>query len=203
MLILGPCLLNSQTLRRVNATKEDIKSGISKKYEYSDSDSYGIIKLVLFKDGTFNYQSQTFNATLESRGKWRIYKRIISLSSSVSERDVPIKLLYQDSGILNIPFRILIPRNLKGDNIKECTVKINNDSTECDPNTGLCVGHYYKINRIKIVFENGMQSKWMNISGEFNAIIPIVQVNFDLMRYKPISNMKYLVGAKTLTPIIK
>lgn len=51
---------NCQTLIKELITKKDRTNGIFLKFNYSAKDSHGVISLILKKDSTFSYSTNTF-----------------------------------------------------------------------------------------------------------------------------------------------
>ena len=197
------CDLKAQDLTMRKLTTEDKSNKIIGKYEYNAKGHYGIIKLSLFSNGVFRYELALFNKDVFSEGKWIQKKDTLILNSTITNNHIPIKLIYSnDSSNLIDGFKIAIVRNLKGDYLRDGMVNINNDSIKCVPEGGFCTVKYETIDSLKIVFENGLYSNWIKVTGKkYASIIPIVQTKFLIASYEPLDNRKYLFLKSRLRPI--
>lgn len=202
------CLLSfgvmGQDLAMRKLTDIDMKNKVYRAYEYNGTDHYAALKLTLYHDKTFYYTLKTFYQDVFSKGNWIQRGDTLILENSIKNGHVPIKLLYSnDSSNLINGFRVAIVRNLKGEEMPDGLVAINNDSNICLPSYGgVCRGEYTSIDSIKIVFENGLSSEWFEV-GNCNCkeIIPVVQTHFLISSYMVFDKRKYLIRKSILKPI--
>ena len=195
--------VEAQDLSICKLSDTDKKNNIIRKYEYTARDHYGIIKLSLFANSTFWYELSTFRRELFSEGIWIQKKDSLILNSYITNRHIPIKLIYSnDSSTLIGGFKIGIVRNLTGDYLKDGMININNDSIKCVPEGGFCTAAYASFDSIKVVFENGLYSDWIKVEEKkYAQIIPVIQTKFPLSSYQALDNQKYLVLKSSLRPI--
>jgi hypothetical protein len=195
--------VKAQDLVMRKLTDEDKKNKVHKAYEYNATDHYAVIKLCLYQDGTFYYTLNTFNQAVFSKGKWVQKDDTLILANGIKKGHVPIKLSYSnDSSALINGFKVAIVKNLKGEEMPDGLVAINNDSNICLPSYGgMCRSDYTSIDSIKIVFENGLTSEWLKIDNRYKQIIPVVQTNFLISSYMVFDNEKYLIQKTVLKPI--
>lgn len=201
------CLLtisaNSQNLKQTSLTMTDKKKGIVSKYEYNATDSYSEIRLIFLKNANFEYTLRTFNQDVFSTGKWARKGNTLTLRSHLSTNNLPVKLVYKtDTSDLINGFKIGVVRNLNGKLMTDGLVNINNDSIQCVPLMSLCYPQLTTIDSIRIVFENGMSSKWIKIEKQdYLQVVPIVQTNFLISSYIVFDNRKYQILKSSLKPI--
>lgn len=200
--VFTPSVTQCQELLEGTLTKVDSRNGIIHKYEFDCPDSYCEIRLVLFKDYTYTYSLKTFNRDVFSNGKWSRKKDTLIIKSFIQKDNVPVKLTYSNdtAGRIN-SFKVAIVRNKKGQLMTDGLVKINCDSILCLPMMGGCIGRYESIDSLKIVFENGMSSKWLKIGAkDFNKVTPIVQTDFLISSYDPL-NRRYKILKSSISII--
>ncbi|HEY0057630.1 MAG TPA: hypothetical protein VGB56_00760 [Flavisolibacter sp.] len=112
-------------------------------------------------------------------------KDTLSLRSFIRSDDVPVKLMYSNdtSGMIG-GFKISIVQNTKGEHMTDGFVHINSDSVRCLPMMGNCLGDYSQIDSVKVVFENGLSSRWLRVERkDYQRIIPVAQVDFLISGY--------------------
>jgi hypothetical protein len=99
-------------------------------------------------------------------------------------------------------FKVGVVRNLKNQEMVDGMVAINNDSIMCAPSLAVCDYNYSSIDSIKIVFENGMYSKWLKVNvRDYKLIQPVVQTTFQISKYLVFDNVKYLVLKSSIKPV--
>lgn len=153
-----------QDLKKTRLSKTDILNGVKYKYEYNETGAYYHIQLLLFKNGIYKYVLGSFARTLFSEGKWAIKGGMLLLNSNISKNAVPASISYSsDTGRVVNGFKIAIVANRKGQLMTDAFVNINVDSVKCLPLAGACVGTYGTIDSLRLLFENGLSSKWMKV----------------------------------------
>lgn len=55
--------------------------------------------------------------------------------------------------------------------------------SECLPMIGMCKGSFDKIARVKVVFENGMSSKWITVRGDKNKVAITILTDVSIRNY--------------------
>ena len=193
----------SQTLLMSPLSNDEKKRGVVNKYRYVEKGSYGIITLLMFKNGNFEYEMKSFNRDRVSKGKWKRAKDLIILQSNFKTSKVPVNIAYSSDKSMRINgCKFNAVKNLKGEEITDAMIKINNDTIQCLPSYGSCYGNYTSIDSIKITFENGMSSEWIKISYcETKQIVITVEMDFLPAVYFPFDKLKYKVGKNFLKPI--
>lgn len=179
------------------ATKDE-KGKACKIYSYSAPDHYQEVKLRLYTDGTFYYTLNTFNQNLFSEGKWIKKNTILLLNSTIQDGKVPIEINYDiNENQVKDKFPVGVVKNSKGEEMPDGLVCINNDLIKCAPSYALCDFSFDQIDRIKVVFENGLTSAWIKIQNTgFKMITPIVKTQFLLRDYFQLINEKYIFTHK-------
>jgi hypothetical protein len=76
-------------------------------------------------------------------------------------------------------------------------VLINNDTTKCLPIIGSYNGLFEKINRVKILFENGMSSKWMTVNGERKVALTVL-TDASIRNYVVMNRRRFKLEGKYL-----
>lgn len=184
----------AQELKKHKLDREDVKKGVWAYYEYREKDSYGYVGLQLFKNGAYQYKVETAGYSSFSKGKWIMKNKVLLLTSDIKKNDLPVKLNYLIDSPVNASFKISIVKNLKDELLTDAFVYINNDSLQCLPLTETCLGTYDKIDRIKVVFENGMRSKWIKVEHKvYKQLQPVLQLDFNISSYEAIDSEKYKV----------
>lgn len=193
----------SQDLVLGKLTAKDKANKVKSVYEYHGTDHYSVLRLQLCQNGTFRHTLSSFNQDIFSEGNWIQKDDTLILINSIRIGEVPIELSYSmDTAALLDGFKVGIVRNLKGDEMPDGLVVINNDSVKCAPSYGMCTGTYSSIDSIKVVFENGLYSKWLKlVKRDFVRVIPVVQTDFLISAYMPFDDRKYLIRKSTLKPL--
>jgi len=194
------CSVNSQELLRKNIKSPKSSLKVYRSYMYNDTVEYGIIKLWLYENGSFYYTYDATHANLFTEGRWSIDRNILTLTSTIQDGFIPVKLFFSNDSAQTINgFRIGIVRNLKGVKMEDGLVAINTDSNMCAPSYALCDQKFESIDSIKIVFENKLHSSWIKVKKrEYNVIIPIVQTNFLISSYLSFNKRKYIINKSGL-----
>lgn len=194
-LYVGLNTSQGQELKKQKISNEDLRKGILAYYEYKAQDSYGYVGLTLFKSGKYYYKMETFGRGSFSEGKWRGNGREIILTSDLKKNNLPVKLTYlNDTSNSKSSFSISVVKNWKGELITDAFVYVNNDTLQCLPLTETCLGSFGKINRLKVVFENGLSSKWVKVEDkEYKQLQLILQLDFQVSTYETFENDKYKV----------
>jgi len=201
-LILTNSLIFAQELMKNKCKEEDTKNNLLSSYEYNAADHYMVIKLLLYRDSTFQFTLSSFNRDLFSEGKWTEKDSSLILRSYLSRENIPVKLLYSDSLNRINNFKIGVIKNLKGEEMPDALALINNKSIKCIPSYGICNNDFKSIDSIKIYFESGPSSKWLQIEkSKYSQIIPIVQVNFLISNYMFFEDRKFRILKSSLKPI--
>ena len=201
-LLVSNSLLFAQELMKAKCKNEDKKNNLLSSYEYNATDHYMNIKLLLFKDSTFQFTLNSFNRDLFSNGKWTERDSTLILKSNLNSENIPIKLIYSDSvnGISNLKIGVI--RNLVGEEMPDALALVNNKSIKCIPSYGICNKEFETIDSIKIFFESGPSSKWLQIEkSKYSQIIPIVEVNFLISNYMFFEDRKYRILNSSIKPI--
>lgn len=200
---LASIQVKAQNLEMLELTDKDKENNVYRAYEFNAKDHFAVIKLWLYQDGNFYYTLNTFYQDVFSRGKWVQCGDILILTNSIQNGHLPVELSYSnDSSALINGFEVGIVKNLKGEEMPDGLVAINNDSIWCAPSYGICDYNYSSIDSIKIIFENGLKSEWIKVANkDYVQIIPIVQTNFLISSYMVFDTEKYLIQESILKPI--
>lgn len=194
---------NSQTLAIQKLTSADIKSGVEKKYFWQEEHAYGEIHLILFNNQRFRFSVNKFIGTEGCEGNWIEDGGVISLTSDIQKASVPIQVICNDdtTGRVN-GFAISVIKNLKGADLLDELVCVNQDSIKCDPALGQCNASYKSVDSIKVIFSNGMSSKWVILNNKQGMQVHIVvQTNCAISSYIILSDQKYRISKNHLIPI--
>ena len=192
----------AQELPKAELKEDDQKNNVLSFYEYEASDHYMIIRLWLYKDSNFYFTLSSFNRDVFSEGKWHQKDDTLTLNSSLEQDNIPVNLSYTDSTNRKNNFKIGEIRNLKGKEMVDGLVAVNDRSNTCIPSYRICNNQLNSIDSIKIVFESGPSSKWLKISRQnYSQIIPVVQVNFMISNYQFFDNRKFRVLKSSVIPI--
>jgi hypothetical protein len=175
----------AQDLKKIKLNKADVLNDVKYKYEYNSTDSYYHIQLLLFRNGIYKYVLDHFAQTLFSEGKWEIKSRTLLLNSNISKHAVPASISYcSDTGRIVNGFKFAIVTNRKGQLMTDAFVIINVDTVKCLPLAGACVGTYNTIDSVRLLFENGLSSKWMKVKNAPDKNICITaEVDHPLSQY--------------------
>jgi hypothetical protein len=203
LFILLVCLAKGQSLKSQKINDEDAKKGIEKKYTWQEAHADGGVQLILFKNHRFKFIVSNLIGAKYGEGPWTIDKDVLILNTDIKKNDVPIEVVCNNDTAGNINnFAISIPRDLKGNELVDCMVRVNNDSTTCLPSYGRCDGSYASIDSIKAVFDNGMTSKWISVpKGNGTQIHITVRIDFSILSYNILDNKKYKIYKDSLVPL--
>ena len=170
-LILIVCAGKGQPLKIQTLSEEDARNGVEKKYLWQETHAYGVVQLILFKNHRFKFLVDKFTGTEFGEGNWKVDKAVIILNTDVKKDDVPIEVVCNNDIAGSVDnFKVSIPKDIKGIDLFDCMVRVNNDSTTCLPSYGRCDGNYTFIDSVKVGFGNGMSSKWVSLVGQiFNS----------------------------------
>lgn len=194
----------AQELLKKKRSAADKRARVAQRYEYDCKGSSCSVKLVLFKDHTFKYSLNSFTRNVFSSGRWVMRKDTLSLKSFIQSDDVPVKLMYSNdtSGMVN-GFRISVVQNAKGEYMTDGFVHINSDSVRCLPMMGNCLGEYNQIDSVKVVFENGLSSRWIRVvRKDYQQIIPVAQVDFLISGYTALDR-QYKISKSSLILLLE
>ena len=199
-IFLTTIIVFSQDLEKKVLSETDRKKGILYRYAYECSDSYCEITLTLYKDNNYKYEVKSFMRDVFSSGKWTKKNNILIINSFIQKNEVPVKLVYSNdtSGMIK-NFPISIVKNKKNELLLDGLVRINNDSLQCLPMSGVCIGDYKSIDSLKIVFDNGLSSRWLKVENKnFKKIIPVVQTDLSISSYIPLKR-RYKILKSSIT----
>jgi hypothetical protein len=188
---------NSQTLRKELLTKNDKKNGIFLKFNYSSSNVYGSISLILKADGTFSYDINTCITHEISEGRWKMIKDLLILESTFQMDNIPVEISNEKNRQFVDSFDIAVVENTRHELLTDVFVLINNDTTKCLPIIGSYNGLFEKISRVKILFENGMSSKWMTVNGERKVALTVL-TDASIRNYVVMNRRRFKLEGKYL-----
>ena len=196
-------VVDGQSLKSQKINEEDIKSNIEKKYSWQDIHDEGAINLILYKNHRFKFLINGLSGTKRGVGVWRVKNDIVILNTDMKMNSVPVEVVRNSDTKGNVDgFNISIPKDIKGNDLFDCMVRVNNDSTTCLPSYGKCDGHYTFIDSVKVVFGNGMSSQWVSVMGSQRAQIHItIQTDYPISSYYVLDNKKYKIFNDRLVPI--
>ncbi|UPK72340.1 hypothetical protein [Chitinophaga filiformis] len=198
IVILFSSQLKGQTLTKKKLTKHDIRTGVLMKFYSSANDSYGTVELLLMKDRTFLYNLNAIANNGVSQGKWEIANGVLMLQSSLQIDNVPIEISSDSNRRFVYKSNIAIVENTKHELLTDAVVLINEDSIKCLPMIGSCNGSFDRITRVKVVFENGMSSKWITIEGNKNKVAITVLTDVPISRYIVMNKQRFILSGKYL-----
>jgi hypothetical protein len=195
------CTAIGQDLKKVKLTREERDKGIIEKYK-AHSAAYhpqGFL-LLLYANKTYRYEEAgMFQNNFFNTGIWTRTKTQLILQDHINKDNIPIKLEYLSKAGTANPFVFQIVKNLKGEELTDGFVFINNDSTSCLPMMGTCLKEYAKIDSIKFVFENGYRTKWMKLAhNNYAQILPVLQTNIKMYDYGSLRYSKYKIVRSSL-----
>lgn len=190
-----------QELKNVKLSKEDRTKGIVSKYE-SAGNAYSSSALVLYASGFYEYEVNFCMGSQFNQGTWRRSKGQLFLKDTIEKDNLPISLKFTSEKDTIGTFAISEIKNLKGEELGDGLVYINNDSTQCLPSIGACLGTFEKIDSVKIVFGNGYRSKWIKVTHHnYSNILPVLETDFLLGNYIPLVHKKYQIMDTYLKPL--
>jgi len=192
---------NCQTLKKEHITKNDRMKGISLKFNYSAKDSYRVVSLMLKKDRTFSYSANTFATHEISEGKWKISKGLLILESTFQMNNIPAEISYGENRKFVDNFDIAVVENIKHELLTDAFVVVNNDTIKCLPMIGMCNGVFKKMDSVKIVFENGMSSKWIPVKFNERKVALTVLTDVSIRNYAVMNKRKYKLDGNYLRPL--
>lgn len=182
---------NCQTLKKERISKNDRMKGISLKFNYSAKDSYRVVSLILKKDSTFSYSANTFASHEISEGKWKMSEGLLILESTFQMNNIPAEISYGENRKFVDSFDIAVVENIKHELLTDAFVVVNNDTIKCLPMIGMCNGLFKKIDSVKIVFENGMSSKWIPVKFNEKKIALTVLTDVSIRNYVVMNRRRY------------
>src|SRR5947207_8272440 len=180
----------SQDLIKVKLLKEDSTNKVSERFESHAPGGYAGSELLLKNDNSYEYKVGTDLSNQFSSGTWKKKGKFLILNSSIQKDGLPIKIAYGSNGTFEKDFRIAVIKNIKGDFIPGF-VLVNNDSNKCDPSLGFCNESFDKINRVKVLLENGMSSKWIEVEKPSEKIILTLMTDVSMFKYVPMDDVKF------------
>lgn len=189
---------NCQALKREHVTKKDKMNGVFLKFNYSAKDSYGVINLILKKDNTYSYSVNTFATHKISEGKWKMVKDLLVLESTFQMDNVPAEISYEKNAKFVDSFDIAVVQNFKGELLMDAFVLINNDTIKCLPMIGKCNASFERIDSVKVVFENGMSSKWITVKSDERKIGLTVLTDASIGNYLVMNKRKFKLNGNYL-----
>jgi len=198
ILILFSICANCETLVKGVHTKNDKKKGIFLKFNNATKDDYFGVNLTLKKDGTFSYNIYTCIIRETSEGKWKMLKDLLILESTFQMDNIPVEISYEKNRNFVDSFDIAIVENMRHELQTDVFVLINNDTTKCLPMIGSYNGLFEKINRVKIMFENGMSSKWITVKEGERKITLTVMTDARIRNYVVMNRLKFKLEGKYL-----
>lgn len=189
---------NCQAFEKEYLTKNDEEKGVFLKFNYTAEDSYGVINLILMKDSTFLYSINTNVNHGVSEGKWTMSKNILMLESTFQTDNVPVEISCDNNRQFVDSSSIAIVENIKRELLTDVFVLVNEDSIKCLPMIAKCNGSFEKINRVKVVFENGMSSKWIVVKGDKKKVAITVLTDVSIRNYIIINKQRFRLDGKYL-----
>ncbi|MEV4886800.1 hypothetical protein MRBLMN1_005377 [Chitinophaga ginsengisegetis] len=186
---------NCQTLKKEPVAKSDRMNGVFLKFNFSAKDSHSVIRLILKRDSTFSYRANTFATHEISEGKWKMSKGLLILESTFQMDDIPAEVNYGGNGKFVDSCDIAVVENIKHELLTDAFVVVNNDTIKCLPMIGKCNSSFEKIDRVKIVFENGMSSEWIPVKFNEKKVALTVLTDIPIRNYVVMNKRKFkLVG---------
>ncbi len=192
-----------QTMIKISPTTEEKKRGVFLKFRDIDNDSYGFIELILKKNNTYRYVRGTDVTNRISEGKWKKSKDIIILESTFLQDNLPISVSCDGSGKFAEGSKIAVVENAKHELLTDIFVLVNNDAIRCLPLTGQCTGEFDRIERVKILCENGMASKWINVVGGERKVKITLLTDINISRYIIMDKVRFKIKGDTLKSVAR
>ena len=187
-----------QDLRRIPLTRDDSIQGVFLRYSYEASGSYGVVSLVLKKGKTYLYRKSSFSVEGVSEGKWELSNNLIKLKSTLQEDNIPVKINYGTKGDFVDSLNIAVVKNIKNEPLTDAFVFVNSDTIKCLPLTGQCNGSFKTIKKVKVVFENGLSSKWICVKEGETKILLTVLSDMPVRTYVVMNNMRFKIDGDFL-----
>lgn len=201
LLVFKTSVVFTQNLIKVKLSKKDTSNGVVRKYEYKPRDSHDFTVLMLFKNGKYYYEEKSLTKVLFNEGNWKLSNGVLDLTDNLNKVNLPVGLICMSKSDTANSFKIQIIRNLKGEYLTDGFVYINNDSNQCLPLTGTCLGEYENIDSIKVVFENGFKSKWIPVPcRDYKQLLLILQTELLMSTYTALRNNRFQVFKSYLKP---
>lgn len=189
--------VNGQTLKRVSSSKAERVKGTFMKFEYYPKDDFAGCELILKKDGTYSYGQHACVSSSKSEGRWTIHQQVLTLESTLQQDNIPV-LLSNEGGVFVDSSKIAIVRNNRNELLTDAFVLVNSDTVKCLPYAGMCVGSFEKINRVKVLFENGMSSKWIPVEAGRDRVSLIVLTDEQIAVYMVMHNRRFKMRGRYL-----
>jgi hypothetical protein len=192
--VSGSC----QTLQKEHIAKGDKMKGVFLKFNYSDKDGYAVVSLILKRDSSFSYSANTCLAHEISEGKWKMSKDLLILESTFQMDNIPAVLSYGENRTFVDSFDIAVVENSKHELLTDAFVLVNNDTIKCLPMIGKCNRLLEKIDRVKIVFENGMSSEWISVKFNERKIALTVLTDTSIRNYVVMNKRRFKLDGNSL-----
>ncbi|MFX1706515.1 hypothetical protein PV783_21280 [Chitinophaga sp. CC14] len=189
---------NCQTLKKEPVAKNDKMNGVFLKFNFSAKNSHSVISLILKKDSTFSYHANTFATHELSDGKWKMHKGILILESTFQMDNIPAEVSYGGNRRFVDSCDIAVVENIKHELLTDAFVIVNNDTIKCLPMIGKCNSLVEKIDKVKIIFENGMSSEWIPVKFNEKKIALTVLTDIPIRNYVVMSKRKFKLVGKHL-----
>ncbi|MBC9929053.1 hypothetical protein [Chitinophaga qingshengii] len=175
LFLIGTLPALAQLLQRVPLIDAEREHNVILKFKDSTLDEFAGISITLYRNGTYDYLQYTCASKLRSEGKWKIKKKLLILESTLQQHNIPVKINNDSNNRFVDSCRIAIVKNLKDELIRPI-VHVNNDAIRCLPDLGLCGPVVEHIKRVKVVFQNGLSSKWIPVKKGTERIALTVQL---------------------------
>ncbi|NSL85336.1 hypothetical protein ECE50_000735 [Chitinophaga sp. Mgbs1] len=154
--------------------------------------------MILNKNKTYFYSINTFAYHGISEGKWKLVDNLLTLESTYKRNNIPVEISYENESSSIDSFDIAVVRNIKHELLTSAFVLVNNDSLKCLPSIGRCNGSLGIINRVKVLFENGISSKWIVVEEKKARLQLTVLTDISIENYIIMNKQKFELNGKFL-----
>ncbi|MBO9202789.1 MULTISPECIES: hypothetical protein [Niastella] len=198
--IVIPTKAVCQKFEKKEISKEERSKGLILKFQAGYREK--VENLKLFSDSTFLYEVISMAERGFSKGNWVRRNGVLILSNPFKENNVPVIVNFTyDTSLRGVKFKMDDVKSSKGEIMSEAMICVNADSIKCIPLLMCNTDDIDSITKVKLVFGQGMSSKWIAAPTDpFNVISITVQSDFDLSSFLPF-NRKFKYNKMSLIEV--
>lgn len=179
-------------------------------WQYHDQYHSAFEKLILLKNGRYNYTSyHPFSNKEYSEGSYAITKTTLTLNNDFQPGNLPVKIDYIDTSNTDTLFKKLnFARNMKGKIIYSSYYSIDTDTSD---RTAFFPNYLFdmfliqrRFSRIKLCFDNeGFTSAWTPVlqNNKFIQVTILSDKDFDEYKNKVFADVKFTIKKNKLIPL--
>lgn len=112
--------------------------------------------------------------------------------------NIPAEISYGENRKFVNSFDIAVVENINHEPLTDVFVLVNNDTIKCLPMIGMCNCVFEKIDRVKIIFENGMSSEWIPVKFNEGKIALTVLTDVSIRNYVVMNKRRFKLDGNYL-----